>query len=310
MIPGFDHQSAQPHSSTGSSCAEARMARVVRWLNRHPVWQGIIIVVYFVFTVTFHDVMQQPAYWAQSKLPSHREWNNLVAVVTLPILGGFCLWMFLGLRRHSRTWIAGMYLAVSLAVAVACFHSLLCMNIEVVHFPQYAILAVLLFARTGSFCQTIVWAVLCGLIDEGYQYLYLYPDRRIYMDFNDVILNTVGAGMGLAMIFVTGVEGRWTEGEDSSRPFRKSFAAIAAGIAALTTAAMCATGFLRLFAVDNAGHRGIVLRRNGPLAEFWTRTNWGKTFHEVQPHEWFAASVLLIIFFSLLDRFDPCRDRP
>ena len=112
------------------------------------------------------------------------------------------------------------------------------------------------------------------------------------------------------MIFGSGVEGRWAKGERPSRRLNESAAGIAVGICVLTLAVMYATGFLRLLGTENASNWGIVLRRNGPLTEFWTRTNWGKTFHEVQPLEWLAVSALSIAFFSLLDRFNPCRDRP
>lgn len=54
----------------------------------------------------------------------------------------------------------------------------------------------------------------------------------------------------------------------------------------------------------------IVLRRCGPLRNFWNRTNWGKTFHEVQPLEWVFAGIVLIAFYAMLDRVRRGKGRP
>ncbi len=278
------------------------MVRLMRRLSRRRVAIVLWTALYLVFVVTMHDVMQRPAYWVQGKL-THRSWNNLVTAVTMPILVAFCLWMFANLRRHARPWIATAYMALTVTLASIAFHMLLCMNIEVIHFPQYAILAVMLFALTGSFGQTILWATMAGLLDEGYQYFYLHAHWGTYLDFNDVILNTLGAGFGLVMLYGCGVHAGSIRTRNPHSRVRTltSSAGVATGILVVTCAAMCAFGLLRVVRPLDAHPWTIVLRRSGSSTRFWTPTEWGKTYHEVQPAEWIALTIVLIVFYMLLD---------
>jgi len=292
------------------NAAPSWIARLVRWLAAHRMFLVPFTIVYFVAIVTLHDVMQQPAYWAQGQR-GHRNWNNLVTSVAAPILAGFCIWMLVRLRRHARPWMAAAYLTVTVGLAVLFFRTLFCMNIEAIHYPQYAILAVLLFALTGSFAQTILWATLGGLLDEGYQYFYLYAGRKwIYMDFNDVILNSVGAGLGLVMLYVAGVHAaRWRRGGPARpRPLYASPAGIAIGAFAVGCIALYSAGLLRVLPAAETHPWTIVLRRCGPAKAFWNPMNWGKTFHEVQPWEWVVVSIVLISFYALLDRLRPAKN--
>lgn len=287
------------------------IVRLVQWLSLHRLWLAVITVGYLAFTITAHDVMQQPAYWAQARLGSHRSWNNFVAAIAIPGLIVFCLWLINAVRRHERKGVAGAYLAITVALSALFFNTLLCMNIETVHFPQYAILALLLFAMTGGYDQTVIWCVLAALLDEGYQYFVLYHDRRIYMDFNDVLLNTLGAGLGLVMLYAFGCTRRTVFASDhKSGSFWKSKAAIVTGVLAIGAVVLNALGRLRLLAESDPKGWCIALRRSEPVTTFWNHISWGKTFHEVQPLEWIAASAVLIPFYMLLDRFSVPRDKP
>lgn len=76
-------------------------------------------------------------------------------------------------------------------------------NVEMIHFLQYAILAYLLslaFDRDRS-----IWPLLTlmfmttglGIIDELNQYFFLTVNNSNYIDFNDFVLNQIGACGGL-----------------------------------------------------------------------------------------------------------------
>ena len=276
--------------------------RALQWLCQHRLELGFITAGYLIFIITAHDLMQQPAYWVQGKLGSHRSWNNLVAAVAIPSLIAFCIWVIRGLRGHARLGIATIYIAITVLLCAVFFFTLLCMNIEAIHFPQYAILAVLIFALTSSFAQTIVWATLAALLDEGYQYLVLYPDRRIYMDFNDVILNTLGAGFGLVTLYAFGVTSETTVCGGQPRRFWRSKAAIATALVIVTAISLYAVGRLHVLAPKGSQGWGLVLRRAEPPATFWSHISWGKTFHEVLPWEWLIVTVALLGFYGLLDK--------
>jgi len=286
--------------------AESTTVRCVRRMSRHRIAVALSAALYLGFVVTMHDVMQRPAYWVQGQL-SHRSWNNLVTAVALPVLAALCIWFLVRIRHHERMWIAGAYLALTVILSAVFFRTLLCMNIEIVHFPQYAILAVMLFALTGSFGQTIIWTTLAGLMDEGYQFFYLHAHWGTYLDFNDVILNTLGAGLGLVMLYGAGVCAQLSR--TKSPPLRPrlltSPAGVAIGMLVVACAGMYAAGLLRLLPSADINPWTIVLRRGGPLTRFWTFTDWGKTYHEVQPAEWVVITIVLIAVYALLDRVSP-----
>lgn len=260
---------------------------------------------YFVAMTLSHDLMQRPAYWAQGRL-SHRSWNALVAAVGILVLVAFCVWLTRALRRHPRRRVAGFYFVATVAIALLSFHTLLVMNIEVVHFPHYAILAVLLYPITRRHTDTIILATIAGLIDEGYQYFHLYADRGIHFDFNDVILNTIGAGLGQVLVFVFV---RHTPRDD-----RRDFVTIAklarspvcVAAATLLTAGFLATwaGWIRILGDAAAPSWAVILRRGGPSTRYWTPTDWGKTYHEVGPIEWVLAATALAALYAAMDLYE------
>ena len=276
------------------------MIRFIDWLSTRRTWAAVLAVCYFVAMTLSHDLMQRPAYWAQGRL-SHRSWNALVAVVGVSLLVVFCVWLTRALRHHVRRRVAASFLVVTVAIAVLSFHTLLVMNIEVVHFPHYAILAILLYPITRRHTDTIILATIAGLIDEGYQYFHLYADRGIHFDFNDVLLDTIGAGFGQVLVFVFARGVR--EESVTISTVSRSPACIAA--AALLTAGTLATwaGWIRILRDAATPSWVVILRRGGPSTRYWTPTDWGKTYHEVGPCEWLLAATILVALYAALDRY-------
>lgn len=320
------------------------MNRIVDALSTRRKAAGVLACLYFVVLTLAHDLMQQPAYWAQGTL-SHRTWNTLVTVVGGSMGLVLCIWIATGIRRHQRRTLAAFYFLVTVALAVAAFRTLLVMNIEIVHFPQYAILAVLLFSITRRYSDTIALATIGGVLDEAYQYFVLYADRWIHFDFNDAILNAIGAGLGLVLVFVfvqresgdrcyarLRLERLHSKGGGTplSNPLAKGatrgvarhvlresalgkllFTPVFVAFAAFITVSTVAyrIGWIRLLQDDDAPSWAIVLRRGGPSTMYWTPTDWGKTYHEVGPGEWLSAALLLVALYAALDLIDSSRRR-
>lgn len=292
-------KSRGPASFVGSA---SQLSKLVTWLASRRPFTITLACGYVALVALTHDLMQQPAYWAQGRL-SHRSWNNLVAGVCLPVLVGICLWVAVRLRRHVRPAVAGVYLAITILLAIVSFKTLLVMNIEVVHFPQYAILAIILFPVTFRFMDTIILTTLGGLLDEAFQYFCLYADRGIHFDFNDVILNTIGAGFGLVLLY-TAIDEKILRRAGSGFSFRAlirspvllgSLTAVGAGLM------LAQLGVIRMLSGGPETAWAIVLRRGGPSTMYWTPTTWGKTYHEVHPLEWLLVSALLFALYTGLD---------
>ena len=70
---------------------------------------------------------------------------------------------------------------------------------EAVHLVQYAWLALVWLRVIGDPTRTVVWCLLLGGLDEAWQRWVLYADRPgVYLDFNDVLLNGLGALVGVS----------------------------------------------------------------------------------------------------------------
>jgi len=73
---------------------------------------------------------------------------------------------------------------------------------EYIHYPQYAILAVLLalcidpHRISVPWMRILFWTSLLGFFDEMNQYFYLCKSYGDYLDFNDALMNLLGAQAG------------------------------------------------------------------------------------------------------------------
>jgi len=119
------------------------------------------------------------------------------------------------LARRWRRWLrvsTSAALLLLILATCAAYQFLIVANIELIHFPQYALMAGLLLAGGNS--AGLAWAasVAAGVVDETYQHLVIYAGRpNTYLDFNDMVLNAIGASW-LVLLVLAG------EGGTSSDP--------------------------------------------------------------------------------------------
>ncbi len=90
---------------------------------------------------------------------------------------------------------------VSLAAVIAIAQALIVVNgIEAIHYPQYAVMAWLL-ARTGMGLErSWLTASALGAADEIWQWQTLPRAVPGYLDWNDILLNAVGAALGVLVV--------------------------------------------------------------------------------------------------------------
>jgi hypothetical protein len=131
------------------------------------------------------------------------EWVTLIGIGGLTLLAAAPV-----LRRGAprlaepRAWPALLVLG---AAGVAAQESLLVSNVELIHYPQFALLAGLILA-TGLGAETAwVLTTVAGIADEVYQYLVLYAGvPNIYLDYNDMVLNAIGAAYAVCLFVAAG----------------------------------------------------------------------------------------------------------
>jgi hypothetical protein len=95
--------------------------------------------------------------------------------------------------------------AVGLVILTAASQQLLLVsNVELIHFPQFALIAALLLAAGIGPSGAWLGATLAGLLDESYQHLIVYKDvPNTYFDYNDIFLNSIGAAWGTLIFGVS-----------------------------------------------------------------------------------------------------------
>lgn len=116
---------------------------------------------------------------------------------------GLGLQAWRGTRRAVTFAAWGLWLA---AVVMVDRWLLVTVN-EYAHYPQYALVAWLLAflldpqRRHFAFARVLFWTTLLGVVDELTQYLYLAAAYGDYLDFNDFLLNLLGAVAGLLLYY-------------------------------------------------------------------------------------------------------------
>lgn len=81
-------------------------------------------------------------------------------------------------------------------------------GIEAIHLPQYVVLVLMLMATGFSVESAWLLATVLGAIDELWQWQLLRRARPEYFDWNDVVLNAIGAAAGVLIAS----RWRWTRG--------------------------------------------------------------------------------------------------
>ena len=170
------------------------------------------------------------------------------------------------------------------------------MNIEAIHFLQFMALAMLVFPLFRRALPTLAITLLFAFADELYQYLLLYPERESYLDFNDVVMDLYGMGMG--MVFLISAKVRWNA---PIKLTRHPVFYIWAGILSITSI-LLATGTFALFQTGETKNALFFFNENPPGGPFWVKFyQSGISFHILSP--WEGAIILLTVlgFYCLAD---------
>jgi len=151
----------------------------------------------------------------------------LVAVAALSAGGALVL-----LRGRTGALARPRVLACLLVLAagtVAAQQWLLVSNVELVHFPQFGLLAALLLSAGLGPQATWIGATAAGVLDETYQHLVIYAQvPETYFDYNDIVLNAIGAAW-VVVLAGAGAAGSGTPG--AGRWQRRLLAALLAAFA-------------------------------------------------------------------------------
>ena len=272
------------------------ISRSLDWLRRHRIVHIVAIITYYILVVAPHkrfgaflNKTVAGSFGLKIGTVEGRSQYNLfvisVACMLLLVVG---IVVIRKLRAHPEKKKIGAYFIANTIVSVIIINLLFVINIEVIHFPQYAMFAMLIFPLVGTYTGSLVWATMGGMLDEAYQYFYLAPKDTSYYDLNDVVTNLSGAVFGLLILATFRIK--------EYSQFRLKTSSIWYGLIMVLLAVVIAhvSGILSIYPSDDRPYH--ILREWPP--GFWSHVSPDVTFHVIRPIEGVVVTIVLWILFS------------
>lgn len=269
------------------------MKRTIEYI-RERKWLAIVIsLTYFLAVVLPHQSFGVFIGKSLDK-PYGRSTYNLIILCTAIIL---FLAMLLLLYRyfvelHSQTQRKlGFFLLVLLLLIITSINTILVVNIELIHILQYCIMTILLFTIVEDFFNSAIFALILGALDELYQYVILSPERTDYYDFNDVIINFLGAGLSIFILKTLNVKSKTYKNK-----LMRHMGLISIGLIVVFNFVLWITGRISIY--PNKDKSIIFEYIREYKTGFWQEIPPKVTFHIVQPMEACIILVVLALFFA------------
>jgi VanZ family protein len=276
------------------------MDRLIAWLSERKLFTLILACTYLIVVILFHKEVSGISDWLSAKL-SFKVYNNRIFLISLMGLVVFLAFVLIRIVKGEQRFLKTIYWMFTAFLVVISYQTLIVFNVEVIHFPQYAILTLPVFALLRHFGGTVFWITLSGAFDEAFQYFVLHPETSF--DFNDIVLNLIGAGIGVVFIYtlLAPKPESFSFHENSYRRWNKYLIFAITSWILFSGISLYAAGILRFYPEADAPNALIVLRGQPPPTQFWTILALGKPYHELHPIEGIFFSAVLIAFYSLMD---------
>lgn len=245
-------------------------------------------IIYFLVVILPHEWVGLKINKAFSGM-SRDQYNLIILILFSFILLSLLVFLFKKISNHPLR--NQLILCFGFTIVSMCLvnNFLFVINIENVHYVQYAVGAILIFSLIEHYFATLFLACLVGVFDEAYQYFYLAPERTDYYDFNDVITNLLGAAMGLLILRTL----RFPETENRKNTLVKAF------VIPLLAFIILVVGMLmtKILSVYPADDKFTLVRK---IQEgFWTTVPPKVRFHVLDPLEGLLiiSAMFLIYYF-------------
>jgi len=250
---------------------------------------------YFIVVVLPHEEVGLLVEKYLDKPLGRQNYNLLIIILAVALLLAIGVWA--GRRMGDLAEAERNRLLSLLVFNLACIaltkYTLMVINIELIHVIQYGLMALFLFPVLMNYREVLFWSTLCGAFDEWYQYVILAPAKNDYYDFNDVIINMLGAALALLLIRIAGIR---------STRFYARFRAPSFWTAALLLV-LIVIGLLAGIIAIEPTEKDVVfafIKQYDP--GFWHELPKAYRFHIVRPLEGFVIICVLFLIFNNTDR--------
>lgn len=272
------------------------MKRILKWLGKNRMITLMIGIIVYFSIVTFHDEITDLAIKLRNAV-GRDNYNAYLAYFFIVILLVFVAFIGRQIYNSSRKALNfSLVMTISILMILA-FRVLMTYSIEAIHFVEYALLAIILFPLFRSYGETVFWVTILGVFDELFQYFFLVTNFG-YFDFNDNVLNLLGAGAGAILVFIL---------NEDIIPMKKikwlSSPAILTGIVIIILfITLYLTGKMTFNPTGLAdGASWFSLNRKEISDVFWEEAYPGKYFHNLKPFEGLAVIYGIFAGFFGLD---------
>ncbi len=273
-----------------------KVKKVINYLYNHPFVSIIVLLTYYLLVVLPHEQVTLFIEWF-IEVTSWEVYQRIVSISGLLLFFLSLFFIIRNIQHNDNKMLTITYLVITVLMMIVSFYILIIFKIEIIHFAQYAALAILLFPLTKKFSDTMFWATIMGFIDESFQYFYLTLQGTDYFDFNDVILNLIGAGFGIVFIYSLG----FRPVKDVFVKWYKSPVFITIITIIITIFVLIQSSIMAVYPSDNKANTVILLVKTTTQG-FWVHTEYlNIKYHIVQPLEGCIIISLLMAFYFLLD---------
>jgi len=262
----------------------------------------ILIVAYTFLFVVGHELVSQ----IYGKLIFGLDRKSVEFVLAWGSLlsgGGVFVWLLNRVGGSFFFWCEGVLLGALLWVSTTM---LICTNVECIHYLQYAILGFFVRTLIAGDILALLACNLVGMMDEFIQYV-LNPHYTQYLDFNDMILNMLGALVGISLWNL--VRGR------RSNPFLVAFWKKVIVVCYALVITVCIWGFVSgrvvsywqsvetpFTSIQQFGETVVFVLSYVNTSSFYLTTSLGRKYHVMDIQEWAWVSLALLGFAFGLSR--------
>ncbi|MHC1738119.1 MAG: VanZ family protein [Ignavibacteriaceae bacterium] len=167
----------------------------------------VLTAIYFFAVIELHLTISNFVTHPQNMLLINIRPRNLAFPLTLIVFIMLLLYLVYQLVKGSRRAISVFYWFVLLFAGILIYKFLMVHPVEIAHYFQYALGAFLLSKAldpTGKefrFVEVVTITSFIGAFDEFYQFFVHCPAYCRYMDWMDIWMNIVAAGIGGLLIY-------------------------------------------------------------------------------------------------------------
>lgn len=270
--------------------------RAVGWLEKHRAVNLLLVLVYIGFLLFAHDVFVNISVAVMNHFSIPVYEKLVAAMLVFIVLGAVSAGIYF-LRTRTLNRRLGVFLALTLLLLVVHFFVLTEMNVEFIHAFMYGGLALLLFPLVGRFGGAVVLGLPVMLVDEWYQYIILFPDYVHFFEWNDIVLDVLGAGLFVAGLGVLGIKSN-----RGDTPIHKRAEVWLLTGFVLITGVLLASCAIVPYAVDSCTHTWFVMNTLPEMQTFWyVHPAIGSTLHVLKPMEGIVVVFLLCVFYLGMD---------